>query len=125
MTSVVPAARTSTTGAVTDGLVTVGGVTTGGVTTGGFTTGGVTTGGVTTGGFTTVAVESPITPTEVAPREIGRVIGAATWVPERSPSVPPVVMGPAGAVVVPVVPAPSTLAAESPTRPTDVAPRLI
>jgi hypothetical protein len=91
-------------------------------------TGVVTAGGVTMGGVTTVAVVPPVTPTEVEPREIGTVIGATIWVPERTPPAPLVEAAGAGADAgagpVPTLPGPSTLAAESPIRPSEVAPRL-
>src|SRR4051794_31014717 len=84
-----------------------------GWTAGSAATGEVTAGGVTMGGVTTVAVVPPVTPTEVEPREIGTLIGATTWVPERVPSAPLVVAGAAGAGTgaraASGVPAPSTL----------------
>lgn len=111
-------------GGATTGGFTTGGVTTGGFTTGGFTTGGVTTGGVTTGGCT-VLVDSPPMPTDVAPVEMGTVIGRTTWVPERTPPLPDVVaplVAPAGAGV--DGRADVDVALESPKTPTAVAPRL-
>jgi len=118
-----------TTGGFTTGGFTTGGFTTGGFTTGGFTTGGFTTGGFTTGGFTTggftVAVDPPPIPTEVEPRLMGAVMGMISWVPERMPSLPVVVLPgvvPAGAVE-PVVP--EFVAEESPSTPAEVEPRLI
>lgn len=113
-------------GGFTVGGFTTGGFTTGGVTTGGFTTGGVTTGGFTTGGVTTggvtVPTDPPPTPTEVEPTLTGAVIGTITWVPEKSPSLPEVVLPPvvpAGALP-PLVPV--FVADESPNTPAEVEP---
>ena len=77
-----------------------------------------------------VADESPNRPAEVEPRLIGAVIGATTCVPEPMPSEPDVVLPevvPVGAVPAGVAeePVPVFVADESPSKPAEVAPRLI
>ena len=71
-----------------------------------------------------VAEESPNSPAEVAPRLIGAVIGATTWVPEAMPSDPDVEAPEAAGAEPPVEPLEPDVADESPSTPAEVEPTL-